>query len=117
MITQFEAANYILTIALERDPDSATLTNLKLQKILYYTQCANLSRTGERLFDNTFEAWQHGPVLPKIYKLYSKYKAQPIDKPAEFDKHLIPGETKTLFNAIYSYFGQFDAWKLRDMTH
>ena len=44
------------------------LTNLKLQKVLYYTWRDYYEKTGKRLFeDDRFQAWMYGPVVPSVY--------------------------------------------------
>lgn len=54
------------------------LTNLKLQKLLYYTQAWYLALNHQPLFAEDFEAWIHGPVLPTQYKRFAEFKWQPI---------------------------------------
>ena len=46
------------------------ISNLKLQKLLYYAQGAVLAITGSPLFDDDIVAWEHGPVVPTVYHLY-----------------------------------------------
>lgn len=46
------------------------VTNLRLQKLLYFAQGWHLARFGIPLFDSPIEAWQFGPVVPEIYHQY-----------------------------------------------
>lgn len=63
-----QIANWILA---QFDPESGdAVTHLKLQKLLYYIQAWVLADHKESLFDEDFEAWTHGPVLPSIYRKY-----------------------------------------------
>ena len=55
------------------------LTNLKLQKLLYYAQAWFLVLKGKALFSEDFQAWIHGPVLPSQYHRFKKYEWRPID--------------------------------------
>ena len=48
------------------------ISNLKLQKILYFVQAAFLSIQGFPCFPDDFVAWNYGPVIPAVYY---KYKA------------------------------------------
>lgn len=63
------------------------LTNLKLQKVLYYTWRDYYEKTGKRLFDDDqFQAWMYGPVVPSVYYEYWTNVASLIfitDDPAE----------------------------------
>lgn len=46
-----------------------TLSNLKLQKMLYLAQMSYIGKNnGKTLIDDTFEAWDYGPVLPDVYR-------------------------------------------------
>ena len=50
------------------------LTNLKLQKMLYYAQAEYMkANNGQVLFEDKIEAWKHGPVVPSVYNLFNKY--------------------------------------------
>lgn len=47
------------------------ITNLQLQKILYFTWADYYREHGERLFeDEPFEAWKYGPVVNDVYYEY-----------------------------------------------
>lgn len=50
------------------DPNAEELTQMKVMKLLYYIQAANLTITGHRLFDNNIVAWKYGPVLEEVYE-------------------------------------------------
>lgn len=54
------------------------VTNLALQKILYLAHMVHLGRTGERLIDGEFQAWDYGPVNPELYKTVSMFGDEPI---------------------------------------
>ena len=43
------------------------VSNLELQKILYLAHMFHLGRTGQPLISENFEAWDYGPVVPKLY--------------------------------------------------
>lgn len=48
--------------------DTDQISNLKLQKLLYYCQGAFLAIKNEKLFEDDILAWTHGPVIEKIYQ-------------------------------------------------
>ena len=56
-----EIAEWFLAWAEDIEAD---ISNLKLQKLLYYAQGHYLARTGVPLFDDVIQAWAHGPVVP-----------------------------------------------------
>jgi uncharacterized phage-associated protein len=44
-----------------------TLSNLALQKLCYLAQMLSLGEKGQPLFSEDFEAWDYGPVVPRLY--------------------------------------------------
>lgn len=57
-------ANYIVDYA---NQNSKNLTNLKLQKVLYFLQAAFLADHDLTLMDVEFSRWQYGPVSRDVY--------------------------------------------------
>jgi len=108
-------AEYFLTSVDEEAGDS--LSNLKLQKLCYYSQGYHLAMFGSPLFPEAIEAWEHGPVVPSLYREYKQYKASAIPRPADFDPEQIDTEVRSLLDEVYSVYGQYSATKLRNMTH
>lgn len=96
--------------------DSEYITNLKLQKLLYYAQGYFLAKKGTPLFDEEFLAWEHGPVIRKIYDEYKKNGSCGIVYDKDFDVEL-DEETERILEEVYEEYGQYTAWKLRNMTH
>ena len=115
MLTCHDVAKYFLAQADEEVGD--LISNLKLQKLAYYAQGFHLALYGEPLFQEAIEAWPHGPVVPELYHAYKKYKSGAIPSPTDVDFSKYNENTKEFLNEIYSVFGQFSAWKLRNMTH
>ncbi len=62
-----DVAKYIINYAIEKENP---ITNLHLQKILYFVWIDFYKATKEHLFDESIEAWQYGPVVPKVYNEY-----------------------------------------------
>ena len=91
------------------------ISNLKLQKLLYYAQGFHLAIFGSPLFDEAIYAWVNGPVVEEIYHEYKRYGKQPIDT-FEYVSSLSEEDLEFL-EEVWNVFGQFSAWKLRDMTH
>jgi len=73
-------ANFIID-TLSNVAQESPLTNLKLQKMLYYLQAAFLVEHDQPLINDTFMKWQYGPVSQTVYNVFSQYGATPITKP------------------------------------
>lgn len=50
-----------------------SISNLKLQKILYFVQAQYIVEFGTPCFGNIMQAWDHGPVVPDVYHEYRGY--------------------------------------------
>ena len=67
-----DIAYKLIYTAQEDEPNGGErLTNLKLQKLLYYQQGYHLAVFGTPLFDEQVEAWMYGPVVPCVYDEFS----------------------------------------------
>lgn len=115
MLTCFDVAEYFLSLAEEDVGDS--ISNLKLQKLVYYAQGFSLVILKGPLFPESIEAWTHGPVVPELYHRYKEYGSDGIPKPEKIDFSKYNQEVKDLLNEVWEVYGQFSAWKLRNMSH
>lgn len=114
MIHVKRVADYFLSLVKEEEGD--LMTNLKLQKLLYYAQGFHLATFGKPLFDKKIEAWIYGPVVPYMFKKYESYGkgAIPYKHNGGFDD--IDDETKALLDEVYTVYGQFSASALKDIV-
>lgn len=62
------------------------ISNLKLQKLLYFVQAYYLGLTDKHnpCFSEDFQAWDFGPVMPKVYQTFKKYGASNIPEINEY---------------------------------
>ena len=89
------------------------ITNLKLQKLLYYTQAWNLVLREEPLFHEEFEAWIHGPVVPSIFRRFKAYRWNPIlEEVSSAD-----GEALVHVAKVLKVYGNATANQLERLTH
>jgi len=109
-----EIANYFLLMA---QKDGELISNLKVQKLVYYAQGVHLALYGTPIFKEQIKAWNLGPVIPALYFYYHEYEARGIPPDKEFKETQIDKETRSFLNEIYTAFGQFSAKRLVDFTH
>lgn len=95
--------------------DTEDMTNLKLQKLLYYAQGLYLAQYNKPLFREKILAWEHGPVIKEVYDQYKSFGGNGI----KFSGSNISfaDNIEEFLEKIYNRFGQYSAWKLRNMTH
>ena len=114
MITILDAAKYF--VHLSYSESRASLTTLKLQKILYFAQGWSFVWDNKPLFAETFEAWQYGPVNPKIYNYFKKYGRNEIPKKEEI-LYVTDVESEETMEAVWNNYGDYNAFELVEMTH
>ncbi len=105
-------ADYLLFECRER---GELLTNLKLQKLLYYAQAWHLALFDSELMAEDFKAWVHGPVLLSQYHRFKKHRWLPIDD--DITKPELDDRTKKFLDEIVDVFGSETAVALELMTH
>ena len=110
-----QIAEYFLAKTNEEVGDQ--ISNLKLQKLCYYAQGLALAARKSPFFDNRIEAWAHGPVVPLLYQIYKDHGANGIPAPADFDLDAFDAADRMILDDVYDYYGQYSAWRLREMTH
>jgi uncharacterized phage-associated protein len=109
--TASEVAKFILGHSQSR---GVPINNLKLQKLLYYSQAHYLVSYDTPLFGDRIEAWVHGPVVPPVYGEYKSFRWSPI---------LIEGSAKLsekhsgLVSSVLAAYGDFSAWELERLSH
>ncbi len=113
--TARKAADYIIAVAHEAgDP----ISNLKLQKLLYYAQGWHLALKGEPLFDERIEAWVHGPVVPPVYGEFKGWAWKPIDyDPGQPAAIGLPNHVTAHLDEVMEVYGGMNALDLERLTH
>lgn len=101
----------------EFESESSGITNLKLQKLLYFAQGHFLAKFDRPLFSDAIQAWEHGPVVPSVYHAFKSFKAKPIVWDDEVDFEDFDDRTNTFLASVWHTFGGFDGWKLREISH
>ncbi|MBC6418725.1 MAG: SocA family protein [Prochloron sp. SP5CPC1] len=115
MYNALDIARYFITLASPEEED--LITNLKLQKLLYYAQGFYLALYDKPLFGEQIEAWQYGPVVPEVYHIYKQYKSNPLSQPDDFDIDKYDTDTQELLDEVYEVYGQYTAPMLMRFTH
>ncbi len=114
-----DVAKYFIQLASQKvvgdNGEREGITNLKLQKILYLAQAYFLAKKNKPLFKDKIEAWQYGPVVPNVYRAYSKNGSDPI---LTYETETsISAEDQIVLKEIWDTFGGYSAGRLVDITH
>lgn len=116
MATVRDVANFFIELAVNSDEDS--ITNLQLNKLLYFAQGHYLARTGKLLFNEDIEAWKYGPVIPSIYAAYKGCGKMPIMTiDDDYDSGVFrEDELELLMDVVHEY-GKYSPSALVSLTH
>ncbi len=94
------------------------ISNLQLQKILYYIQLNFYRNFKKPCFEeNSFEAWEYGPVVPKVYRLFCSYGAAKICNVYSELGQLFINVEKELCEKVINTCVNMDVWDLVQRSH
>lgn len=94
-----------------------TLSNLKLQKLLYYMQGFHLAFFDEPFFNESIEALTYGPVVPVVFQEFKRYKKRSINPDNYHDDLVLTDDEQQMFDMVYSEYSRYSAVALMNMTH
>lgn len=125
-----DIARYIINYS---NDNGYGISNLKLQKLLYFVQAEFLAFTEKKqpCFGEEIEAWGFGPVIPVVYhefKQYGSVNIPSIDEYSEitddwevvkrkFNIDCIEPEDREVINDIVDGFADYSATALVTITH
>ena len=110
MATVFDVARYIVK-------KRGTITTVKLQKLVYYSQAWSLVWDEKSLFKNKIQAWANGPVIPALFQAHKgKFRVNVKDLPQGNIRRLSKEEKGTI-DSVLKYYGNQSAQWLVDLAH
>ncbi|MEO5339110.1 MAG: DUF4065 domain-containing protein [Magnetococcus sp. MYC-9] len=110
MATVFDVAAYILEKV-------GTMTAMKLQKLVYYSQAWSLVWDENPLFDEPIQAWANGPVVPVLFAAHQgQFKVSIASFSGGNPDNLTASEQETV-DAVLEYYGKESSQYLSDLTH
>ena len=112
-----DVAKYVLSLTDEKSGN--TISNLALQKLLYYIQGYYIACFDKPLFEEDIIAWKHGPVVKEVYNEYKKYKYNSIPKykQTQEEKKMFSEEAKNIIKFVVEEMSIFSAKELENKTH
>lgn len=129
-------ANEFIDLASKND--KGPLTQMKLQKLVYFAHGWHLGLWGTPLLDEVIQAWSYGPVVRTVYNEFRDFGVQPITKPQptviytdddEPTERIVTPRlddcsdgmqrerTRGFLRRIWDLYGDFTALQLMAMTH
>lgn len=133
MHSALDVARYIINYSNKKD---YLISNLKLQKLLYFTQAYYLAFTDSHkpCFPERIEAWNFGPVVPEVYHEFKFYGANHIPpvrdyyeyeddrniwsvKKNSYSDHSLPKKDRKIIEEVVDEFADYSASDLVTLTH
>lgn len=112
-ISIFDVADWFLS----KEP----MTNKKLQKLCYYAYSwfiylynDDRENIENRLFDDKFQAWVHGPVNTRLYHKYKNNGFRNIEKTKD---PMLSEEYNDFLEKIWNEYGDFNGDQLETISH
>ncbi|NEG95632.1 hypothetical protein CS006_09295 [Bifidobacterium primatium] len=106
-----DVANYFIA----NYGDKEELTNLKLNKLVYFAQALHLKRFGSPLFDDEIQAWDYGPVEPLVYRTFRTFGSARIFRASgDFQTS---EQLASVAKDVMGSFGRLTAFDLVRRTH
>lgn len=100
----------------DRDVDQEPMTHMRLQKLLYYVQGWSIARRGVKAFDEHIEAWEHGPVVPTLYRALKDSGRQPVTVD-QLEDGQVDSELRSFVASVWADYRSHSTIRLRNMTH
>ena len=108
MATAFDVAAYILR-------EKGTMTAMKLQKLVYYSQAWSLVWDEKPMFPERIEAWANGPVVPELYDWHRGVYS--LSSCSRGDANALTDQQRETLQAVLAAYGDQSSQWLSDLTH
>lgn len=109
MIDVVKVASYIYQRY--QDELNVEIDEMKLHKLLYFSQRESIIRTGQPMFREQFAAWKYGPVIVKVRDLYKTKTLNEMPTKEELAPFI------ESFNFVFKNYAVKDSWTLSLLTH
>ena len=99
---------------------SSGITNLQLQKLLFYAQAEYFNKHQRKLFEEEIQAWDYGPVVKEVYdwlKPCGGYNIIDFDIDQSSCKEIRNKDLKLFLDKVWKDYSKYSAWFLTEKTH
>jgi len=114
MLDSRNVANRFLDLARER---CDALTPMQLLKLVYIAHGWTLGLLGRPLIRDDVEAWQYGPVIPRLYNAVRQFKSHPVQGTIKASQEQIMGPEDSIIRQVYEIYGARSGPALSRLTH
>jgi len=114
MYNAIDIARYVI---FHENQAGRIISNLRLQKLLYFIQAQFLVAHHEPCFSDRIEAWDFGPVVPNVYHEYKIFGSSNIPASQNNNSNTICKNDCTLIDNILQQASRYSTSQLVSITH
>jgi uncharacterized phage-associated protein len=109
MLNVLQVAAYL--IKRYYDKYKSKMDEMKLHKLLYFTQRESIIQTNNPMFSESFEAWQYGPVMVSVREAYANDNFGELPNENELAPY------QEIFNYVIENYSNRSSWTLCLLSH
>jgi uncharacterized phage-associated protein len=109
-----QIANWFVT---RSQADGRVLTIMSLLKLTYIAHGWHLETQDTPLFSDKIEAWQYGPVIPRVYNAFRAQGVSVTGTDRSVPANNFSEATNELLEQIWNIYGKLSAFRLSELTH
>jgi uncharacterized phage-associated protein len=110
-----QIANEVLKVA---EAHANPVTPMQLLKLVYIAHGWSLGLYGRPLISDEIQAWQYGPVIPRLYNALKDFRDQPVRGPLPTtDGEPLSDSERKLIRQVFEIYGSKSGPALSRLTH
>lgn len=94
-----------------------TLTPMQLLKLVYIAHGWMLGLNGRPLIRDEVQAWQYGPVIPRLYNAVRDFRSNPIVGRIGAPDEVLTAAEDDIVRQTYNVYGKYSGPALSRITH
>lgn len=110
MVSVFDVAKYILE-------KGGSMSTMKLQKLIYYSQAWSLVWDDQPLFSEEIQAWANGPVVPALFDYHKGRYCISANFFRKANSDNLSLDQKSTIDSVIDFYGDKSPQWLSDLTH
>jgi len=116
MVNAIDLSKYVIC---KLNKKKIKVNHLKLQKLLYYIQVWHIVYADEKIINDDFEAWLHGPVVRSVWDHYKGFSIMLEDLPCESvpDTLHLYDDQEDIIDDVLDEYGDKSGYHLECLTH
>ena len=119
-----QLAHVTNTILNKAKVERVPISQMKLQKLLYFLYKEYIQETGKPLFPERFEPWEYGPVISEVYYAFKDSGSKSLTRylpDAEGKYQMINCDDNTefgrIFNSVWNRYKNYSGIELSKLSH